>query len=269
MIRNRQPWFGARSQSSRSGVAPGRRRKHWVLEGLEDRLLLSGSPTTYTVDLTSDTGKHTSALAGDILYCVTQANASTNTAGSVITFDPTVFASPETINLASTLELSEKAGPEMIQGPGTAFATVSGNNAVQVFLVDAGVSATLSGLTISGGMTTQAGGGIDCNGNVTVNECTISGNTAGSGGGICLLNGDLTITDTALSGNTASSGGGGGVLDFGAKGMTVTDSIFSGNTASGDGGGVEDYTSPLTISGTTLSGNTAGGGSVFTTTRAR
>ena len=50
------------------------------------------NPTVYTVDLTSDSGASTSALAGDILYCVTQANANGNLAGSVIDFSPTVFA---------------------------------------------------------------------------------------------------------------------------------------------------------------------------------
>ncbi len=36
----------------------------------------------------------------------------------------------------------------------------SGDNAVEVFLVDAGLTATLSGLTLSGGVTNQSGGGI-------------------------------------------------------------------------------------------------------------
>ncbi len=89
-----------------------------MLEQLEGRVLLSGSPTIYTVDLTSDTGTSTSTDAGDLLYCVTQANANTNTAGSEIQFDPTVFdpATSPTIILASTLDLSETAGPEVIDG---------------------------------------------------------------------------------------------------------------------------------------------------------
>ena len=33
-----------------------RNRQLWALEGLEGRVLLSGSPTYYTVNLTSDTG---------------------------------------------------------------------------------------------------------------------------------------------------------------------------------------------------------------------
>ena len=84
---------------------------------LEERALLSGSPTYYTVNLTSDTGASSGTDAatgdpsGDILWAVTQANANPNTAGSVVNFDPTVFATPQTITLSGTLELSESAGP--------------------------------------------------------------------------------------------------------------------------------------------------------------
>ena len=103
-----------------------RSRRLWVLEGLEDRVLLSGNPTYYTVNLTSDTGASSGTDAyptagtpsGDLLWAVTQANANTNSAGSVIEFDPTVFATPQTITLSSTLVLSESAGPEVIEGPG-------------------------------------------------------------------------------------------------------------------------------------------------------
>ena len=97
------------------------RRRLGVLEGLEGRVLLSGSPTIYTVDLTSDTGSG-SNNKGDLLYCVTQANANSNAAGSEIQFDPTVFnaAAPKTITLANALVLDETAGSEVIDGPGGA-----------------------------------------------------------------------------------------------------------------------------------------------------
>ena len=62
--------------------------------GAFERSVVSSSPTAYIVDLTSDTGASTSTNEGDIQYCVTQANANTNLAGSEIEFDPTVFARP-------------------------------------------------------------------------------------------------------------------------------------------------------------------------------
>ena len=88
MIRHRKHWFGVRSRASRGGMAARHRRRHCVLEGLEDRILLSGSPTVFTVDLTSDNGTG-SGTTGDLLYCITHANANTNTAGSEIQFDST------------------------------------------------------------------------------------------------------------------------------------------------------------------------------------
>ena len=119
MFRHQQPGFRFRSRSSSRGVTAARRRWISVLEGLEARILLSGSPTIYTVDLTSDNGTG-SGTTGDLLYCISQANANTSTAGSEIQFDPTVFnsAAPKTITLANALVLDETAGREVIDGPG-------------------------------------------------------------------------------------------------------------------------------------------------------
>ena len=62
-----------------------RRRRLWALEGLEGRVLLSGNhPTNYTVTDTSDSVTDT----GSLPCAITEANANTNSAGSVIEFDP-------------------------------------------------------------------------------------------------------------------------------------------------------------------------------------
>ena len=121
------------------------------MERLEERALLSGNPTLYSVTDLSDSAADT----GSLRSAITQANADPNPAGSLIQFDATVFSSPQTITLASTLELSETAGPEVIDGPGAGTLTISGNDAVRVFLVDQGVTATISNLTISGGSVLQ------------------------------------------------------------------------------------------------------------------
>ena len=115
MRKSRGPSLGR----SRRGKQP------WFLEGLEDRLLLSGGPTIYTVDSTGN-GTTGTGHSGTLPYVVGQADANTNTAGSEIEFDPTVFASPQTIAPAGTLVLSEAAGPEVIDGPGASLVTVSG-----------------------------------------------------------------------------------------------------------------------------------------------
>ena len=107
-----------KSRTSRARATAGARcrKRAWLLEGLEDRLLLSGSPTIYTVNSTNG-GVSGSGDSGTLPYVIGLANADSNTAGSEIQFDPTVFASPQTITLSSTLELSETAGPEVIDGP--------------------------------------------------------------------------------------------------------------------------------------------------------
>ena len=136
--------FGASRSNARASAR--RNRRLWMLEGLEDRLLLSGSPTIFTVNSTGN-GTTGTGDSGTLPYVIGLANANTNTAGSEIEFDPTVFASPQTITLASTLVLSETAGPEVIDGPGASIVTVSGDDAVEVFSVTSGVTASLTGLT--------------------------------------------------------------------------------------------------------------------------
>ena len=104
-----------------------------------------------------------------------------------ITFDPTVFGTAQTITLTSgQLELSNMTGTLTIAGPALGVA-VSGGGLSRVFQVDAGVTASLSGLAITGG-----------------------GGTADQGGGVLnLAKANLTLTDCTLSNDTASTSGGG------------------------------------------------------------
>ena len=126
-----------------------------------------------------------------------------------ITFDPTVFASAQTITLTSgQLELSNTSGTETITGP-AAGVTVSGGGLSRVFQVDSGVTAILSGLTITGGSTTGNGGGLyNDGGTITLTDCTVSGNSAGDGGGL-FSSGTATLTNCTVTGNSASVSGGG------------------------------------------------------------
>ncbi len=255
------------SRAREQARARSRRRRLWALEGLEARVLLSGNPTYYTVNLTSDSGTSSGTDAyptagtpsGDLLWAITQANANTNTAGSIIDFDPTVIATPETITLSSTLVLSESAGPEVIDGPSSGV-VISGNNAVEVFQVDGGVTGTLAGLTISGGLAGYFGGGIDNGGALTITGSNITENSCtGNGDGIS-NSGTLTVIDSTIEGN---SGGlyGGGICSSGT--VTVIGSTIQGNSAAYEGGGIFNgaYGSgALTVSDSTIDGNTAGSG---------
>ncbi len=141
-----------------------------------------------------------------------------------------------------------------IVGPGANNLTVDGNGTNQVFDVDAGVTVTIAGLTITRGHG-ASGGGILNSGTLTLTNLTLSNNlAAGAGGGIDNL-GTLTLTSSTLSGNSAGSGGG---IDNDGT-LTVTNSTFSDNSASADGGGVGNL-GTLTVSDSTFSGNSAGRG---------
>jgi hypothetical protein len=74
-------------------------------------------------------------------------------AGSPITFDPTVFNTPKSITLSGNELVLSNSGPlaTTITGPGAALLTISGNDSSRVFEVKRGVSATISGLTITDG----------------------------------------------------------------------------------------------------------------------
>src|SRR5262249_53361290 len=86
-----------------------------------------------------------------------------NLAGALtqpVTFDPVVFGTPGVITLTDgPLVLKDKA--VTIDGPGSKLVSVSGGGKSLVFEID-GISATLSGLTITGGN----GGGLVNNGGI-------------------------------------------------------------------------------------------------------
>ena len=85
--------------------------------------------------------------------------------------------------------------------------TVSGGGLSRVFQVDAGVTASISGLTITGGTTTGNGGGLyNDGGTATLTDCTVSGNSASDdGGGLYNRLGTTTLTDCTVSGNSAQT----------------------------------------------------------------
>ena len=229
------------------------------LECLEGRALLSGNPTVYTVNLLSDAGTGT-GNSGDISYVVGLANSNPNAAGSLIQFDPTLFASPQTIPLSATLELSGTAGPIVIQGPATNNAVINGEGNVGDFMIDSGVTATFSHLVITNGNDGGDGGGISNDGTLTVADCSLTGNsTAHDGGGIANIH-TLTITDSVLMGNTCA-GNGGGLSNTGT--LTVARTEIINNTSSNDGGGLQLRMGTATITGSLIAGNTGdsdGGG---------
>jgi autotransporter-associated beta strand protein len=122
-----------------------------------------------------------------------------------------------------------------ITGPGATTITVSGNNASRVFLVDTGVTATISGLTISQGSSSTDGGAIENGGTLTLQNSTLSGNKATfKGGAIWNYQGTLKLQNSTLSGtNTAIYGG---AIYNQAGSVTMQNTTVTGNSANYGGG---------------------------------
>ncbi len=176
------------------------------------------------------------------------------------TIDFTVIG---TITLGSTLpNITDPDGLTVVGGDAI---TVSGNNAVQVLIVNAGAELTLINLTVANGRIGSDpdfegfGGGIANEGALTVVNSTFEGNHAGCGGGGILneAGGILTVTDSTFSGNSAVCSGG-GILNQAGGILTVTDSTFSGNNVVTGGGGISNAGIAI-VTNSTFEGNSTGG----------
>ncbi len=212
-------------------------------EMLEARQLLSTFPVTSTAD---------DGSSGTLRWAIAQANSASSP--SSIEFE--LGTSSATITLSQgSLDLSNtSASIAIYDGPGEGPVTVSGNGASQVLLVNSGVQATISGVTITGGSSSRYGGGIYNQGNLTLTDSTITANTAGfQSGGIFNTEG-ATLT---IHGGTISSNTGEGLYNSGTA--TLDDCTISGNSD-----GLDNAFGTATLYDCTISGNTSGsGGGVF------
>jgi hypothetical protein len=225
---------------------------------LEDRI----TPATFIVTNTSDVGP------GSLRQAIIDANtASTN--------DDILFSGVTgtiTLNFAlSTILPTSTAGTLTIIGPGSSSLNISGNNGsanrdFNIFTISKGGNLSISGVMVSGAITTDNGGAFDNAGALTVSNCTISGNSArgsnfgGSGGGGIFNAGTLTVSNSTLSGNSANGpGGGGGINNTVSATLTVSNSNISGNSSPGfgGGGGIYNRGGTVNISNSTISGNSA------------
>jgi hypothetical protein len=156
-----------------------------------------------------------------------------------------------------------------VSGPGAGAITVSGNHASRVFVVGAGSTVGIAGLTIADGYAGTLGGGIDNAGTLTVTHCTLSGNRADGDGGGVSNSGTLIVNNCTVTSNSAGDRGsginiaGGGLYNSPSGTLTVTGCDVSHNSVGdGDpilnsfsaGGGIANF-GALTVTGSTLSSN--------------
>lgn len=232
-----------------------------LIEALERRQLLSAVVVNTIADTTNLPGSGTVSLRDAI------AVANSSSAPTDISFDPTVFATPQKIMLSgSELELQNTSEPTTITGP-AAGVTISGNNASRVLNVDSGVMAAVSNVTVTDGNGDGYwGGGVLNSGFLTLTNDTISGNTAGYvGGGIYnseTPGAKLILTDVTIANNSAANDGGG---LFNDQTALLTNVTISSNSAPIGGGIVSNFHSEITtnLENITVANNSAvsaGGG---------
>ena len=202
---------------------------------------------TYTVANTNDSGP------GSLRQAILDANASSGVADT-IDFDLSL-SGPQTITLASQLPTITDGAGLTIDG-GSADITLSGNNAVRVFMVGNSAKLTLNNLTVANGRADNAGGGILNLGTLEVNNYTISGNRAGTFSGGIHNVGTLTVNSSTISGNSAGTDNG-GIGNASAGTLTVNNSTISGNSANNNGGGIGNG-STATLNNTIVANNEGG-----------
>jgi hypothetical protein len=180
----------------------------------------------------------------------------------------------------------------VIEGNGATIArsTASGVPLFRFFDVDPGANLTINDLTLNNGLVNNGveGGGaiyVHSNATLSVNASTFTGNsapaTAGTTGGAIDSSGTLTVATSSFSGNSGTEGGaifnqnlanvststftnntaliyGGGALqNAGGGNLVLAGDTFSANSGPG-GGAIDNDHSPLSITDSTFTGNTAG-----------
>jgi len=216
-----------------------------------------GSVVTVTTTVDSTNGCATSGSAPCSLRdAVTYANAHGNT---MIDFQPGMTG---TITLDSTLYLNASM---TITEPSANLLAVDGNNATTVFAINnngaSGVTVNISGLTIQHGNAGAqgAGGGITVFiANLNLTDSAVVGNTSGAGsGGIDITAFPGSDSVVAITRSTISGNPSGAIFNEGS--LTVTNSTVSGNTVTGGGfgGGIRAASGTTTVVNSTISNNAA------------
>ena len=192
--------------------------------------------TDYTVNNTNPSG------SGSLAQAMTDQNNGTGP-------DRVLFQSSLSGQITLASDLTAVDEPLQVLGPGANVLTISGNNAHRIFNVASGGDLTVSGLTMTNGNPSGAGGAILNNGGtVTVQDSNITGNT-GYGGGIYSGYGTLTVQRSTVSANGTYG------IRTRQDNTTIQDSTISGNQSFG----LRISRAGAQILNSTISGNTDAG----------
>jgi Ca2+-binding RTX toxin-like protein len=248
------------------------------LQCLEERLLL----TTFVVDSVLDTvdANPGDGVAADAAGRVTlraavqEANALPGVDSILLpagTFFLTRLGRGEQAAATGDLDITDDL---TITGAGANLTDLDGFAQDRLFDVFAGVTVTISGVKIHGGVASNSqedGGGICNQGMLTLQDVELSNNAATGGGGAIFSFGTgctLTIINSKFDSNSANGALGGGAI-FNGSATTITGSTLSNNASAGNGGAIANLgTSSLTLTESTVKGNnatTGKGGGIYNT----
>lgn len=192
----------------------------------------------------------------------TNCAAGSSSGGNTIAIPPSL--SPIEL-VGAALDIADTGGTTLVHsavsGTQVAVRRVAGSDSV----FSASQPATFEDLAISGGHGGMAGGGIAGGSTtVTLRRCLVHDNVSQyfSGGVTIGQGGTLNVIDSTVSNNQSSEFGNGGGIGVNLATLTLTGSTVSGNSSS-VGGGIFAWSSTLAIHSSTVSGNVAtnqGGG---------
>jgi len=232
---------------------------------------------TFVVNAINDESVDTDGFTS-LREAIEGANANTGLA-DIITFDPLLFATAQTINLAlGQLSITDAV---TITGPAVR-PTVDAGGLSRVLSIDqagsSGNAVAISNLILTNGNAgTLNGGGILNNDEaLTLTNVAVTGNTtSGEGGGIAVTSGagSLNLVNSSVSNNkaTGTTSNGGGIDLRSGSTVSLLNSTVSNNESGEDGGGLYFFfNGSLSVVNSTISGNKAnqltggvGGGGVY------
>ena len=217
----------------------------------------------------NDAGRNGGGIQNDsgtleIIGSTVSENSADNSGGGIHTDEGTVTITDSTLSGNSAVNggaIQNRQGDLTIMR-----STLNDNRTTGTFGVggaaikDSRGTTTVIESTLDGNIAADKGGAIDAGTSLTVIDSTISNNQSGTfGGGIAnfTFQATVTIRNSTLSGNSAGNRGGGILVD--ALDVSITASTLSGNTAP-SGGAIYLFSSSVnfgdaTLQNTVLAGN--------------
>jgi CSLREA domain-containing protein len=233
----------------------------------EERTFTTGppytGPATYAVESPRDSGTACSGSApsftcDSLRAAVEHANARPGPDSVILTAAETYTLSQGGLTITDDLALV---------GQSARTTTIQGNGDFRLVSVNAGVTASVSLVTLTNGYGGGGqGGNIRNAGNLVLTHARVTGGRADQGGGIANLAGASLVLSSSLVDHNTATLGGGGIANIGrggaealGAGLSVVNSTIAFNEGE-SGGGIESQgPSTVALNATTIAYNTGGG----------